>query len=265
MTSYDGQRALVTGAASGIGRALAIALSEAGSHVIATDRDADALAALASDYPTISTGVHDVSSREDWSTVVTEHGPIDILVNNAGIGMAGEVRDTPLSDWERVIAVNTMGTILGIDAVYSGMVERGRGRIINVASGAGLLPRPGMVPYATSKAAVLGLSRSFQPEAAQHGVHVHVVCPGYIATSIMKKTTWRGVDGDALQAAIPLKPMTADRCAHVVLRSAKRGRVVIPVTAATWIEWWLERVSPNLTLKIARIRAKTFSRHRAPP
>ncbi len=271
MKAFRGKTALVTGAGSGIGRAFAIHLAEAGANVIATDVSAERLAALNAELRgtlerlgnRCETALLDVSDADAFASVVAQHGPIDVLVNNAGVGLAGEIQEMKIADWRRVIDVNTMGVIHGIDAVYRSMVERGTGHIINVASGAGLLPRPGMVPYATSKAAVLGLSLSLQPEAAAHGVHVSVACPGYIATDIMAATDYRGVDGAGLQSEIPLKPMSAADCASQILRGAARGKTLIPVTFPTRLEWWLSRLSPVLVLKIARVRAKTFRKHRS--
>lgn len=266
MSSYAGRTALVTGAGSGIGRAIALRLLALGATVVATDIDAARLNHLTvpegGSANALRTAELDIADADAFRAVVSRNGPIDVLVNNAGIGMAGLVEDVSLEQWRRVLDINTMGVVNGIDAVYASMIARGGGQIINIASGAGLLPRPGMVPYATSKAAVLGLSLSLHAEAAAHGISVSVACPGYIATDIMSATEYQGLDAAGLKAAIPLKPMTAERCARIVLRGAARGRAVIPVSTATWVEWWLSRLSPALVLKIARIRAKTFRSHR---
>lgn len=265
---YRGRVALVTGAGSGIGAAFVRTLLDAGARVVATDRDANRLGALldqarGSDrHGALACAALDVTDAAQFARVVAEHGVPDVLINNAGIGLAGELRDTSLEDWRRVFAVNTMGVVHGIDAVYGGMVERGAGTIVNVASGAGLLPRPGMVAYASSKSAVLGLSLSLHAEARAYGVSVSVVCPGYVATDIMNATDYRSVDGAGLQASIPIRPMSAERCAELALLGAARGQALIPVSGATRVEWWLSRISPSLTLRIAGFRARKFRDHR---
>ena len=114
-----------------------------------------------------------------------------------------------------------------------------------------MLPRPGMAPYAATKHAVVGLSTSLRAEAAGLGVRVSVVCPGYIGTEIMAKTRYVGLDGAALQASIPIRPMSPRACAEVVLRGVRRNRAVIPVTGLTWLEWWVYRLSPRVGVALA--------------
>jgi NAD(P)-dependent dehydrogenase (short-subunit alcohol dehydrogenase family) len=120
-----------------------------------------------------------------------------------------------------------------------------------------------MVPYATSKAAVIGLSNSLRPEAAHYGIRINCACPGYIATNIMANTEYSGVDREGLQAAIPLRAMTATRCAELILKGAERNRGLIPVSAATRFEYLLTRYMPWLALRIAAFRATKFREHRS--
>lgn len=194
--------------------------------------------------------------------IVLREGRIDRLFNNAGVGLAGEVRDLALADWERMLDVNVRGVIHGIDAVYATMIAQGGGQIVNIASGAGLAPRPGMTPYAMSKAAVVALSTSLEPEARALGVSVHVVCPGYIATDIVKNTRFVRVDGAKLMGAVPIRPMTAARCAELTLDAVEAGRVIVPVGGHVWLDWLAWRVSPSLSLWLARWRARAFRQSR---
>lgn len=259
--SWTGKVALVTGGASGIGAALCAALADHGAVVYAGDLNPGAVED--SRIRGVSLDVTDASAfRSSVNTIIQEQGRIDVLVNNAGIGAAGEVQDVELATWRRAIEVNTMGVIHGVDAVYHQMMQQGSGQIINIASGAGLCPRPGMVPYATSKAAVIGLSNSLRPEAAHYGIRVNCACPGYIATNIMEATEYSGVDGDGLRAAIPLKAMSAARCAELVLQGAARNRGLITVSTATKFEYLLTRFAPRLALRIAAFRATKFREHR---
>jgi short-subunit dehydrogenase len=208
----------------------------------------------------------DVRSPDRFRALVDEiverEGRLDLLINNAGVGAAGEVRDATLETWRHVIDVNTMGVVHGVDAVYRGMVKRGSGQIINIASGAGLCARPGMVPYATSKAAVIGLSNSLRTEAALYGIRVTCACPGFVATGIMDSTRFEGVDGAGLRRAIPLRAMSSNRCATLILRAAERNRAVVPIGLPTRLEWCLTRFVPILALRIAAFRATKFQEHR---
>jgi len=257
---------MVTGAGSGIGRALTDALVEAGAHVIATDVDGERLNTMTS--TSVSTSVLDVTDPIAFQAVVQAgvdaHGRVDALFNNAGIGHAGEVQDTDLATWQRTIDVNLWGVIHGIRSVYPHMIQRRSGVIVNTSSGAGLCPRPGMVPYATAKHAVVGLSTSLRAECAAYGISVHVACPGYIATDIMNATVYSGVDGDRLQSSIPIRAMPASTCALLILDGVRRGRTLIPVSGATQAEWLLYRAMPSIIQRAATLRARTFRAHRDP-
>src|SRR5664280_2465562 len=116
-----------------------------------------------------------------------EHGGLDFMFNNAGIAVGGEVRDLSLAHWQRVVDVNLMSVIHGVAAAYPLMIEQGRGHIVNTASLSGLVPSPLLVPYSTTKHAVVGLSIGRRVEAADHGVRVSVVCPGVIETPLLDK------------------------------------------------------------------------------
>lgn len=269
--AFADRTALVTGAASGIGAALAEALAERGARVWLTDIDAEAVgataAAIGQRHPSSPTAHAplDVTDAEAFADVVRRieaEGPIDYLFNNAGVGLAGELRDLSPADWRTVLAVNLDGTVNGVHAVYPAMVERGAGHIVNIASGAALAPRPGMVPYASAKAAVVALSRSLRAEAAGLGVRVSAVCPGFIDTGIMDRTRYVGLDGQGLQASIPIRPISAAECARRTLVGVAKNRGLIPVGAEVTWEWRLMRFAPRLVDRVARWRAGQFRRHR---
>lgn len=202
--------------------------------------------------------------REVVEALVEREGKIDALFNNAGVGAAGEVRDVSLDVWRRVLEVNVLGVVNGIEAAYPKMITQGFGAIINTASGAGLAPRPGMAAYAASKHAVVGLSISLRPEAKLHGVSVSVVCPGYIKTDIMKTTEFTKLDAASLERSIPIKPISAETCARMVLLGVARKKPIIIVGKTVWLDWLLYRLSPSLALAAAGWRAKHFSAHRRP-
>ncbi len=256
--AFAGRIALITGAGSGIGRALARALAARGAQVVLADLDLRAAAKVAEALPGAQAVQLDVRSAADFHAcvqeIVAEKGRLDLLFNNAGVGLAGEVRDTSLADWQRVIDVNLWGVVHGIDAAYPQMLQQGSGHIVNTASGAGLLPRPGMAAYAASKHAVVGLSRALRDEAAGMGVRVSAVCPGHIATGITHSTRYAGLDGQSLQKSIPFAGMPAEVCARRILRGVARNRPLIMVNLLTRLEHLLFRLWPALGGWLGRYR-----------
>jgi len=258
--------AIVTGGGRGIGRAIGAALAERGHDVVLADLDIDAATASAEALgPRVTAARLDVTDADAVTALVeataARHGRLAWMVNNAGVGVAGAFDATGLDDWRRAIDVNLFGVVHGCRAALAVMRPAGGGHIVNIASGAGLAPRPGMVAYAAAKHAVVGLSTSLRAEAALDGVTVHAVCPGYVETGIMDRTAWRGVDGAKVVAGIPIRGVTPEKCASVVLRGVRRDRAIIPVTAVTHLEWRLYRFAPWLLGPVFRARARVFRRH----
>lgn len=268
---FAGKAAIVTGGASGIGAALVKALADRGARVVAADRDGARAEALARGIGSerVRAAALDVTDAAAVQALVDEvvdrEGRLDLLFNNAGVGLGGEVRDMGLEDWRRLIDVNIWGVIHGIHAAYPVMLSQGAGHIVNTASGAGLAPRPGMTAYAMSKHAVVGLSTSLRSEAAELGVRVTVVCPGYIQTNIMASTAFVNVDGAKMAEGIPIKPMSAEDCAERILRGVEKNRGIVVVGAYPWLDWALFRLSPDLAMWAARWRARRFRAHRTKP
>jgi len=191
---------------------------------------------------------------------VEAFGPVDLLCNNAGVGQAGPVELLDSADWNRLVDVNIKGVVHGISAVYPRMCERGSGAILNTASGAGLCPRPYMTPYAMTKSAVVGLSVSLHVEAESKGVYVGVFCPGYVQTQILESTQYKGVNAAALTAQIPIRPMSAERCATLALAGVEKRRAITPISWLVRVEWWMWRLCPALSFWVARRRSKAFER-----
>ncbi|MEZ4433323.1 MAG: SDR family NAD(P)-dependent oxidoreductase [bacterium] len=290
--AFAGRTALITGAAGGIGAALAEALHALGARVWLTDLDPARLqataarlaghpvaleevpsdapdraeAANADAHPTIAASRLDVTDPAAFAATLAHararHGPLDLLINNAGVGLAGEIRDLTLADWRRALDVNLWGTIHGVHAALPAMIARRRGHIINIASGAALAPRPGMAPYAAAKSAVVALTLALRAEAAPHHVRVNAACPGYIDTGILDRTTYIALDPARLRAAIPIAPLSAPECARRILHGAARDRPIIPVGAEVAAEWRLARYLPRLVDHLARWRARQFGAHR---
>src|SRR5204863_6910499 len=175
--------ALVTGASSGIGKAAALALVQAGFEVIGTSRNASRVSPLGG----VTFLDLDVTSDESVSTlvrgVIERFGRIDVLVNNAGTGAAGAAEESSVTQAQRVFDINFFGVIRMTKAVLPHMRAQGRGRIINISSVLGLVPAPYMAVYAATKHAIEGYSESVDHEVREHGVRVLLVEPAYTKTS----------------------------------------------------------------------------------
>ena len=193
--------ALVTGASSGIGKAAALALVQAGFDVVGTSRNAS--------HVTRQWGVTfldlDVTSDESVSTlvrgVIDRFGRIDVLVNNAGTGATGAAEESSVAQDQRVFDINFFGLVRMTKAVLPHMRAQGRGRIINVSSVLGLVPAPYMASYAAAKHAIEGYSESVDHEVREHGVRVLLIEPAYTRT---------GFDANALPPDAPL-PIYAEQ------------------------------------------------------
>ncbi|OGL04178.1 MAG: hypothetical protein A3I03_07075 [Candidatus Rokubacteria bacterium RIFCSPLOWO2_02_FULL_68_19] len=209
-----GTVALVTGASRGLGRAFALALAEAGADLVLAARGVDDLQLTAE--AAAKHGVRAEAFRADMREArdiealvegaIRAFGRIDVLVNNAGIaGAEKPVLDLERREWEDALAVNLLGPALLARAVARGMVERRQGRIINVASIAGLAPVSRLGPYCVSKAALIQLTRVMALELARHNVQVNALCPGYFRTP-MNETFFATPKGQAVvQHAIPMQ------------------------------------------------------------
>lgn len=201
MATFDlaGQTAVVTGAATGIGRAIAIRLAAAGARIAVADCDAPNAETVAAALPRVTAGDHfavqvdvaDGPSVQNATRLILERtGQIEILVNNAGIaGMAAPLWEQLEDNWDRVIAVNLKGTFNWCRAVIGQMRERKYGRIVNIASIAGKEGNPNMTAYSASKAAVIGFTKSFAKEVAREGICVNAVSPAVVQTEILNQIT----------------------------------------------------------------------------
>jgi 3-oxoacyl-[acyl-carrier protein] reductase len=191
-TDLSGQTAIVTGAARGLGRAIAEVLAAAGAKLACVDVNAETLAATVEAINaaggTALALACDVTNSQRVGEVVEEvvktWGRLDVLVNNAGITRDNLVLRMKDEQWDAVLAVNLRGTFLFIRAAARPMVKAHRGRIINVASVAGLMGNPGQANYSASKAGVIGLTRTVAKELAGRNVTVNAVAPGFIATEM---------------------------------------------------------------------------------
>ena len=259
---FEGAVAIVTGGASGIGRALAEALAQRGARVVLADLQGDLAEEVAArirengrqaaaegldvtDFPAINRLVERVFQTE---------GRLDYIFNNAGIGILGEARLFELEDWYRVLDVNLRGVVHGVQAAYPLMVRQRFGHIVNTASLAGLFPYPLLVGYCATKHAVVGLSTALRLEAAPAGVRVSVLCPGPVRTRALLDGGKFGrkvqpIPPDVLKSITELqRPIQPGQFAERALRAVSRNKAIIVIPFRWKIAWWLYRLSPGLGL-----------------
>ena len=233
--SLEGRGVVVTGGGRGIGRAVARCLAESGAAVVVSARSREEIEDAAEELRADGLQAHavrcDVANEASVAAMAEEAierlGTVDILVNNAGIALSNPVKRLPLEEWNQIIAVNATGTFLCTRAFLPGMVDRGWGRIINVASVAGLRGARYIAAYTASKHAQVGFTRALAMEVAGNGITANAICPGYVDTpmteysvaNIVEKT---GVSAEeALERILSLSPqkrlIRPEEIAHVAL------------------------------------------------
>ena len=266
MTShYDGKVALISGGASGIGRALGRLLAKRGAVVVLADRQHERAQEVAEQIRSqggrasgVELDVRDADAYEEVAAAaVASGGPIDLFFNNAGIGVGGPMCGYSKADWDDVLDVNVRGVAYGIQAVYKRMVEQGHGHIVNVASMAGLVPATNEGSYGMSKHAVVGVSRALRLEGEPRGVKVSALCPGAIRTPILTGGKFGRIklplsEDKILEMWERLKPMDVDEFAVEVLKDVEANVEVI-VIPRIWRGLWLaDRMAPTLMAHVWR-------------
>ncbi|MCU1693239.1 MAG: sadH 2 [Frankiales bacterium] len=257
-SDLTGKTAVVTGAGSGIGRSLALLLASRGATVHVVDVDLARAQEVAGEVGGTAhrVDVSDAAAVEALAETVFAAGPVDLLFNNAGIGHAGAVAETTLEDWQRLVGVNLLGVVHGVHAFLPRLLAQGRRSVVvNTASMAGLMPAAGMVPYATTKAAVVGLSVALDREVVGQGVRVHALCPGVIATDIIRRSTMRGSWADKQAGITGLyasRGTSPDVVARQALEAVASGRTLVPTPRHQVVPGWLvARLLPSAGAALA--------------
>ncbi|MEO5982212.1 MAG: SDR family oxidoreductase [Pedococcus sp.] len=268
--AFEPKVSIVTGGASGIGRAIAAELVGRGSHVVIADLDLTAAQGTAHELgPRCSAVALDVANADAVRRVVqdavAEHGRLDVMVNNAGIGLGGFLEELDERHWTKAIDVNLRGVINGATAAYEVMRAQRSGHILNIASLAGLVPAPSMLPYTTTKHAVVGLSTALRAEAASLGIQVSVLCPGFVDTPLLDSMYEppQSLGGSSIRSRVRMlqpKLLTAELTAQRGVEGLAANKAVIPVGALAHLTWRALRYAPALTRTIFTLQATAARR-----
>ena len=242
MSDYAGKRCLLTGAASGIGRATALELARRGAELYLTDRDADGLAATVADVRALGGTVaeHRALDISDYDEVAafaadihSRHPAMDVVANIAGISTWGTVDQLSHRQWRSMVEVNLMGPIHVIETFLPPMIAAGRGgQLVNVSSAAGLVALPWHAAYSASKYGLRGLSEVLRFDLARHRIGVSVVVPGAVKTPLVNTVEISGVDRDDPRVdrwvnRFAGHAVTPERAARAILRGIGKNRYLI--------------------------------------
>jgi NAD(P)-dependent dehydrogenase (short-subunit alcohol dehydrogenase family) len=270
-----GKTALVTGAASGIGRETALACARRGADLAICDLDEAGLKETEQSLRDLGRSVIatrvDVASPEEMTGFAEQvHAAVpavDLLVNNAGVAIGASFLDTPLEDWEWILGINVRGVVHGCHVFVPKMVERGGGgHVVNVASAAGFYASEALSAYSTTKFAVVGFSESLREELTRHRIGVTVICPGLINTPITRNARLHGTLARGSQpreqmiSAYQRRNYGPERVARGILSAVQRDRVVAPITPEAWALYTLKRFAPWLLRRLSLFMAERSRR-----
>lgn len=237
-----GKHALVTGGGTGVGRAIALALAEAGVDVTIGGRRKEQLAAVAGENKRITAIVADVTDEAAMTALYAEaekaRGPFDIVVANAGMSDAGPAHRTSLATWQRTLDVNMTGSFLTVKPALAGMSSRKSGRIVFVASTAGLKGYAYVAPYVAAKHGVVGLMRALATELVRTGVTVNAVCPGFVETDMLEQS---------VQRIVRTTGRTVEQARASLAATNPQGRFIQPSEVAAAVLWLCSDAAGSIT------------------
>lgn len=259
------QKILITGAGSGLGRALAHQFADANTHLVLLDISKDGLhetaQSLNDSNAKIYSYVVDIGSTPSLDTCLDKISNtvdrIDWIINCAGISLTSRAVDIPPTQWQQILAVNILGVTTITNYFLPQMLERGSGRIINIASMFGLMPAPSGIAYATSKHALVGYTKTLMIELENTGVSVHLVCPGFIKTALFENATYVGVDKDKTlpDTNTMMTPQEAAQRIHSAIERNNRW-IIFPIYVR--LLWWIEWLFPSIARHIWNKQWKSF-------
>ena len=261
------QRVLITGGGSGLGRAIALRYARAGWRVGLADisleraeQVAGEVRALGAEAQAFTVDVaSDASMQALHGAVLAHWGGVDHLYNNAGVSSAGSLLQTSIDDWRWMLEINLMSVVRGCQAFVPGMLEQGRGHVVNTASFAGLAGAGGLSSYSVAKAAVVTLSETLRAELAlaDGSVRVSVVCPSFFRTNLLENFRGPQRSRETAQKLMEKAAETADDIAARVVDAVMAGQFLIIPTAPERLRWRLKRFLPEFYFRklVAALRA----------
>lgn len=263
-----GRRAFVTGAASGLGRAFALALAREGWWLGLVDVNAARLERVRAEVEAAggraAAHIGDVAAADFVSGALAafagETGGLDLLINNAGVAAAGAVEVTPAADWRWAVDINLLGVVHGCRAAVPLMRRQGCGVILNIASSAGFAAAPRMGAYNASKAAVIALTETLACELSGSGVQVSVAMPGFFRTGLLETMRAPAAESAMAQRLMERSPHDAADAARAILAATARGRLyIVWPREYVWL-WRIKRFAPLRFLRLVqRMRGATTS------
>jgi 3-oxoacyl-[acyl-carrier protein] reductase len=252
MQVIRGKKALVTGAASGIGRALALALAREGAELFLIDIDEGELAGAAGEARalgvTVTTRVCDLTRASEVSavsaSVLSDGRGLSILVNNAGAAYYGDTHDMTAEQWDRVISVNLLAPIQLVRDLLPTLLAQEEAHVVNVCSIFGLVPLRKGAAYQVSKFGLVGLSAALRAEYGRD-IGVTALCPGFVRTPLLE-TFATGAPGQHRHAIPPFLCASPEQVAAAALRAIRRNKGLVVITPAARLLWWMARFAPGL-------------------
>lgn len=266
------QRVLITGAGSGLGRALALRFAADGARIACTDRDpvtaAETLALITREGGQGLSFALDVTDEQSFiaaaERVQAEWGGVDVVVNNAGVAVSGAIEATPIRDWEWVFNINVLGVVRGCKTFAPLFKGQKSGHFVNIASFAGIANPPAMGAYNVAKAGVVSLSETLRLELCHWGVGVTVVCPAFFPTNLMNSARVQEQRTVGMvHKLMKNSGVTAESVAGQIVQAVNRKQFLVLTHKDTRTQALIKRASPELFFKVMRkATAKMFKMER---
>jgi short-subunit dehydrogenase len=269
MKTLSGKRALITGAASGIGRALAVELARHRVDLLLVDIDVRSLSAVTDEARGLgvsAVGIEcDLSSPTEISRllerVLSEEESLDLLINNAGIAYYGATHEMSDAEWSRILAINLLAPIQIVRGLLPMLLEKGEAHIVNIGSMAGLVAGAKLAAYNTTKFGLQGWSESLIAEYGRSGLRVTSICPGFVNTNIFQRT-FSGSNRQRDRTPPRWLMVSPESVARKTIRAIRGNQPLVVITPLARALWFLKRVWPTAFLRLFQARFRRGSRLR---